>query len=86
MKFKITLEYRGDSFSGWQVQQGVRTVQGELESALAVFVASEARKQGVEIDAPTLFVQGSGRTDAGVPARGRVGGFTCPMTVCRLGA
>jgi tRNA pseudouridine38-40 synthase len=58
--FKLTLEYDGSRFSGWQSQINARTVQGELQS-----VADELF--GVEVD-----VQGAGRTDAGVHAVGQV--------------
>lgn len=58
--FKLTLEYDGSKFSGWQQQINARTVQGELmEAARTVFRA--------EVD-----VQGAGRTDAGVHALGQV--------------
>jgi len=58
--FRMTLEYDGSRFSGWQDQINARTVQGELKQAvLEVFRA--------EVD-----VQGAGRTDAGVHAVGQV--------------
>src|SRR5580658_4711770 len=60
MTFKLTLEYDGSKFSGWQTQQNARTVQGELQR-----VADELF--GVETD-----IQGAGRTDAGVHALGQV--------------
>ena len=59
-RFKIILEYDGTPFSGWQRQMGVSTVQGALEDALADFLR-----------VPTP-VWGSGRTDAGVHAKGQV--------------
>jgi tRNA pseudouridine38-40 synthase len=58
--YKLTLEYDGSKFSGWQTQQNARTVQGELQR-----VADELF--GVETD-----IQGAGRTDAGVHALGQV--------------
>ena len=58
--FKLTLEYDGSKYSGWQAQINARSVQGELQSA-----ADELF--GVEVD-----VQGAGRTDAGVHAVGQV--------------
>jgi tRNA pseudouridine38-40 synthase len=62
--FKLTLEYDGSGFCGWQAQgQGERTVQGELE---AVFL--KVFKQPVHAIA-------SGRTDSGVHARGQVVSF-----------
>src|SRR5215475_10029372 len=58
--FKLTLEYDGSKFSGWQTQINARTVQGELQR-----VADELF--GVAVD-----IQGAGRTDAGVHALGQV--------------
>lgn len=56
-RFKLTLEYAGTRYSGWQKQKNARTVQGELERAVAE-VTGEHRFES----------QGSGRTDAGVHA------------------
>jgi tRNA pseudouridine38-40 synthase len=56
-RFKVTLEYAGTRYSGWQKQKNARTVQGEIERAIA-----EVTKQ------PAFEFQGSGRTDAGVHA------------------
>jgi len=58
--FKLTVEYDGSKYSGWQTQQNARTVQGEIQR-----VADELF--GVETD-----LQGAGRTDAGVHALGQV--------------
>ena len=60
MNFKITLQYDGTDFHGWQMQGDLRTVQGELTNALS------------QIDGRPVIVHGSGRTDAGVHARGQV--------------
>ncbi len=60
MNFKITLQYDGTDFHGWQMQGDLRTVQGELTNALSL------------IDSRPVIVHGSGRTDAGVHARGQV--------------
>ncbi|MFI5252381.1 MAG: tRNA pseudouridine(38-40) synthase TruA [Bacteroidota bacterium] len=56
-KFKMYIEYEGTRYSGWQVQQNARTVQGELLHA--------ARSIFKTVD---LEIYGSGRTDAGVHA------------------
>ena len=58
--FKLTLQYEGTEFHGWQMQTELRTVQGELTQALSL------------IDGRSVIVHGSGRTDAGVHAEGQV--------------
>ena len=55
-RIKLTLEYDGTEFSGWQVQPDQRTVQDELQESLSNMMGSQIR------------VIGSGRTDAGVHA------------------
>lgn len=62
-RLKLTLAYDGSEFSGWQFQQGKRTVQGVLETALHRLTGEPIR---------TLA---SGRTDAGVHALGQVASF-----------
>jgi tRNA pseudouridine38-40 synthase len=60
---RLDIEYDGSGFRGWARQPGLRTVQGELEAALAVVLREEV----------SLTV--AGRTDAGVHARGQVASF-----------
>lgn len=61
-RFRLTVEYDGTEFAGFQVQApNLRTVQGELEAAIT-------RKSGGEI----VRVHGAGRTDTGVHATGQV--------------
>jgi tRNA pseudouridine38-40 synthase len=60
MNFKLTIQYDGTDFHGWQMQDELRTVQGELTRALTLIEGRE------------VTVNGSGRTDAGVHAQGQV--------------
>lgn len=62
-RVRLDLGYDGTAFSGWARQAVGRTVQGELESALATLLRGTG-------DEPRLVV--AGRTDAGVHARGQV--------------
>ncbi len=81
MRIKLTLAYDGAKFSGWQIQPGQCTVQGELERALAILFASESKKQGGADPSDPIHVTGSGRTDAGVHAVAQVASFSWPDTV-----
>ncbi len=58
--WKLTIEYDGTKYSGWQEQHNARTVQGQL------------RKAAEEFFEGTVEIQGAGRTDAGVHARAQV--------------
>jgi tRNA pseudouridine38-40 synthase len=63
---KLTLEYDGDDFVGWQVQPNGRSVQEELEKGIARLCGAPVR------------VTGAGRTDAGVHARAQVASLQPP--------
>jgi tRNA pseudouridine38-40 synthase len=67
--FKLTIEYDGSAFHGWQRQKQARTVQQTIEQALAVMTRE------------TVTLIGSGRTDAGVHALGQTASF---RTACGL--
>jgi tRNA pseudouridine38-40 synthase len=58
--WKLTIEYDGSKYSGWQEQNNARTVMGQLRSAAQEFFDG------------TVDIQGAGRTDAGVHARAQV--------------
>jgi tRNA pseudouridine38-40 synthase len=59
-RYKLTIEYEGTTFSGWQRQKDMPTVQGTLEDVFADFLNEP------------VIVWGSGRTDAGVHAKGQI--------------
>lgn len=63
---RLDIEYDGAGFRGWAKQPGLRTVQGELEAALATIL-----RDPVELTV-------AGRTDTGVHALGQVASFDVP--------
>lgn len=62
-RIKLTIEYDGKPFMGWQFQDHGATVQGELERAVKAYTGQDIR------------IHGAGRTDAGVHATGQVAHF-----------
>lgn len=62
-RFKLTVEYQGSPFSGWQRQPSKPSVQGAIEAALTKILPA---------DAPAPTIAAAGRTDAGVHATGQV--------------
>jgi tRNA pseudouridine38-40 synthase len=73
---KLVLEYDGTEFAGWARQPGARTVQGELERALAVIL----RRESVPVTV-------AGRTDRGVHAWGQVTSYAGePASVLSINA
>src|SRR3979409_115935 len=60
-RFKLTIEYAGTRYSGWQIQTNARTVQGEIDRAIRTVTA---RKD--------FELYGSGRPEAAVHASGQV--------------
>jgi len=55
-RYKLTIEYDGATFAGWQIQADRPTVQGVLTAAIEALSGEK------------ILVQGAGRTDAGVHA------------------
>lgn len=68
MRLRIDLAYDGSGFHGWAAQPGLRTVQGEVEQALAVALRRRT-PTGELLRVPVVC---AGRTDTGVHARGQV--------------
>jgi len=60
-RFKLTIEYAGTRYSGWQIQKNAKTIQGEIDRA----VRAITKRKDFEL-------YGSGRTDAGVHALAQV--------------
>jgi tRNA pseudouridine38-40 synthase len=60
-RFKLTIEYAGTRYSGWQIQKNARTVQGEIDRAIREVAGGQP-----------FELYGSGRTDAGVHALAQV--------------
>lgn len=69
-RYKCIISYDGTGFAGYQVQPGKRTVQSELEAALAKL------HKGTQVK-----VTASGRTDSGVHAKGQVIHFDSPLSI-----
>ncbi len=67
-RYKLTIEYDGTPFVGWQRQANGASVQGELERAAAALAGGP------------VMVRGAGRTDAGVHATGQVAHLDLPKT------
>ena len=67
--FKITIEYDGSAYHGWQRQAEDRTIQGEIENALMTMTGDR------------FTVTGSGRTDAGVHALNQTANFRCATSL-----
>jgi tRNA pseudouridine38-40 synthase len=71
MKFKVSVEYDGTKYSGWQKQQNSKSVQETISKAIInAFEKTKGKDKFIDL-------QGSGRTDAGVHAYEQVAHFEC---------
>jgi tRNA pseudouridine38-40 synthase len=66
---KLTIEYDGGAYHGWQIQPGVRTIQGVIREHIA------------QITQRKVNLIGAGRTDAGVHALAQVANFKTESTI-----
>jgi len=69
VNIKLTIEYDGSHYHGWQLQPNGETIQAALERAISTFLGKTTR------------IVGSGRTDAGVHAMGQVANFFCDQEI-----
>lgn len=67
--FRLTIEYDGSAFHGWQIQPDCPTIQDEIQKILSMMTKSD------------IIVSSSGRTDAGVHALAQVAHFTSDTTI-----
>jgi len=67
--YVLYIEYDGTAYAGWQIQPDNKTIQGEIEKALAILFRKEIK------------IIGAGRTDAGVHALNQVAHFSCPDSI-----
>src|SRR5437868_9431605 len=76
-RFKLTIEYAGTRYSGWQIQKNAKTIQGEIDRAVRTITGRN-----------DFELYGAGRTDAGVHALGQVAhldvGTAVPPETLRL--
>lgn len=72
-RYRFEVEYDGSAFHGWQVQLGLRSVQGDLEAAFSALLQEK------------VTVYGAGRTDSGVHALGQVAHINTAREVVAAG-
>ncbi len=63
--YKITIQYDGTKYAGWQIQENATTIQEVISSSIKQILQEE------------INLIGAGRTDAGVHALGQVANFNC---------
>jgi len=78
LKVKLTIEYDGRPFCGWQEQSGHPSVQEEVRKAIEMFIESRLKQHNLPVEPKTVNLSGSGRTDSGVHSLGQVASFPWP--------
>lgn len=68
-RVKLTIEYDGTNYAGWQIQPNANTIQAELEKAIT------------KVTGENIRIHGAGRTDAGVHALAQTAHFDTKSTV-----
>ena len=64
-RYSLKIAYDGTNFSGWQIQKNKRTIQGEIQKAIAKVFKSKSQ----------IMIYGAGRTDSGVHSTGQIAHF-----------
>ncbi|MBK7866219.1 MAG: tRNA pseudouridine(38-40) synthase TruA [Ignavibacteriales bacterium] len=67
--YKLSIQYDGSKFSGWQIQKNAISVQEKIKSAIEAILKEE------------IVLTGAGRTDTGVHALGQVANFKCEQEI-----
>ena len=67
--YKLTIQYDGTDYAGWQIQENAKTIQGIISDSIKTILREE------------INLIGSGRTDAGVHALGQVANFRCEIKI-----
>ncbi len=72
--YKLIIAFAGTKYSGWQIQSNGTSVQGLLQNAIRILIKEDVK------------LSGSGRTDAGVHAKGQTAHFKCssPIDIYRF--
>jgi len=78
---KLTIEYDGTSYSGWQIQPDNSTIQGELEAAVKTIINFSISSDGLPSDPAYDGIHGASRTDAGVHAFDHVATFKTESSI-----
>lgn len=81
MKIKLTIEYDGAPFVGWQSQTNGPSIQDAISEAVLTYLNSQAKRRGLGLYDAAPLVTGSGRTDSGVHALGQTASFVWPSEV-----